>query len=136
MRIDEYLEEFRKKLNKYRETKADTDREAVIDLQYEYMEDIRNSLLINAIGHDKEPVDVAIYTIISSLIDISTSGNVIEYVDTEEVAYKVRDALIEWYDDMLLETPQIEKISEHTWSVDCMFGGAFCPVWDGLDEEG
>ena len=134
MRTDEYLEEFRKKFNKYRETKADTDREAVIDLQYEYMEDIRNNLLINAIGFDKEPVDVAIYDIISSLIDISTTGNVIEYVDTEEVACEVQNALIKWYDDMLLETPQIEKISERTWSIDCMFGGAFCPMWDGLDE--
>lgn len=135
MRTDEYLEEFRKKLNKYRETKTDTDREAVIDLQYEYMEGIRNSLLINAICLDKEPVDVAIYGIISSLIDMSTTGNVIEYVGTEEVAYKVQDTLIKWYDDMLLETPQIEKINEHTWSIDCMFGGAFCPVWDGLDGE-
>ena len=134
MNTNEYLEEFRKKFNKYRETKADTDREAVIDLQYEYMENIRVNLLINAISFDKEPVDVVIYDIITSLIDISTTGNVIEYVDTEEVAHEVQDALIKWYDDMLLETPQVEKVSEHTWSIDCMFGGAFCPMWDGLDE--
>ena len=75
--------------------------------------------------------------ILEYLIVYSQSGSVVHYVETEEKANALRDYLNEHdlIGDMMLDSPEVyqDKYSGK-WAVDCMFGGFYCPYWDGWFE--
>lgn len=83
----------------------------------------------------KETGDIedAAYHTVSYLIRYSSSGSVVSYMSTEARANELADYLNEHklIGKMLLDSPQIYPLCNGKWAVDCMFGGFYCPYWDG-----
>ena len=69
--------------------------------------------------------------IIRYLIDESESGNsIFDGILNESIARKVENELRNEFYDMLLDW-EVYQERNGTWTVDCMFGGNYCPWWDG-----
>ena len=72
--------------------------------------------------------------LIEHIIYQSTSGNSIVFVHTKEEAEAVDKIIWKEIGDILLDSPQIYE-DNGQWAIDCIFGGAFVPEWDGFSEE-
>lgn len=132
MTLEEYDMQFDKLFEKYKNTKADEDRENLINAQYAYMESVLEPLL----DVHNDPETKAVGEIIDFLTYSSTSGSVVHYVDTEEEANRLAEVLEEKVGGLMLDAPQVYyNMYEDNWAVDCMFSGSYCPAWDGIDDE-
>ena len=131
MTLDEYTKEYNELAIRYRETRTNEDRDALIDAQYAFMEELLEPLLdIHGTPEEKE-----VGAIIDYLTYRSTSGSVISYVESKEFANRVVDTLFKKVGDLMLDMPEVYQIEDGRWAVDCMFDGAFCPAWDGIDDD-
>ena len=122
MTLEEYNKQFDELFKKYRLSNEYDDRDALIDAQYAYMESVLAEI---------EP-DTKLYDLIYELIYHSTTGQACESFTDEESAREFDIMVWENYGDMALDS-QIYKDGDE-WIVDYMFGGAYCPAWDGLEE--
>ena len=76
-----------------------------------------------------------IYELIEHIVYQSTSGNSIVFVNTKEEADEVNNIIWEEIGEMLLDPPEIYE-QNGVWAIDCIFGGAFVPEWDGFEYHG
>lgn len=65
-------------------------------------------------------------------VNISTSGNGIVEVPNKQIADEVICIVNNDFADYLLDT--ISYQDGNVWLVDCLYGGAFIPEWDGTEE--
>lgn len=125
MSFDEYLTKFSELLNERK--MAD-----VNELQYTFM---RKQLQeYKDKSHlDNDPSVPAVIGIIEYLINHSQSGSVVWYAPTESLCGEIEEELVANFGDMLLDNPQTYHTKSGLWALDCVFGGAFCPDWDGFE---
>ena len=102
----------------------------VYEFQHKHMQEYYDYYVSKA---EKETEKYAC-EILEYLISDSQSGSVVHYVESEEKANELRDYLNqhEFYGEIMLDSPEVyycEYCNE--WVVDCMFGGNYCPWWDG-----
>lgn len=75
------------------------------------------------------------YDALEYAVHHSESGSSIVYVDDKETADKVEEII---WDEIgnkyMLDCPVISEEDNGMWSIDCMFGGAYVPYWDGYNE--
>ena len=119
----EYHKQYYKLFDKYQETQTDEDRNALIDAQYAFMENFLSKL----------DQDSKVYELFSELTYHSATGQATVLFDTEEEANEFDIMIWENYSDMALDSQVYEF--DRGWIVDYMFGGMYCPAWDGIDKE-
>ena len=119
---DEYQSQYRTLLEKYRKTGSNDVRELLIKMQYTYMEDFLSKL---------EP-DSKVYELFYDLTYRSSTGQAVVSFDTEDEANDFDIMIWKNYGDMALDSEVYEDDGE--WVVDYMFGGMYCPSWDGIDD--
>ena len=143
MTLAEYDTQFDHLLNKWRTTQSPHAYQDMIDLQYTFLGQIRDEIYdqIKTVNGIKKRVLFTVLEIFNRLKFSSVSGHVMENVgmgekNPEEFAREVKDYLNKVYGDMFSEEIEIypDKNGEE-WVVDCMFGGKYCPEWDGFLEE-
>lgn len=81
---------------------------------------------------NKDPDDKArqvAHKIFRFAIMYSTNGSSIAYVETKELAEKVRDILINELYEYMLDDPTIDNMGDD-FAIDCLFAGAFCLNWE------
>lgn len=124
-------EEYNKKIKEYgnqlRDNYSDDLYNEVSEFQRLYMEDWLERYKAT-IGDSKAKEYV--YELIDYLTHWSESGSSLVYVETSELANEVLDELDREFGECLLEWPEVYK-EDDEWVVDCIFGGNWCPYWDG-----
>lgn len=127
-------EEYNEKMDWYSENITPDNEELFVEMcefQAKYMTEVLTELRSKA---DTKAKEVAC-DILEYVIYDSTSGSVVEYVETEEFANEVDEVMWEMIGDYMLDAPEIYKDKySGEWAIDCMFGGYFVPYWDGWFE--
>ena len=123
MNIDKYETQFYELHKRYKETQSYQDRDAILDVQYAYMESVL-----------EQEKNAQIQELLSELIYHSTTGQAKMSFPDEGAAQDFNIEVWNKYGDMLLDSQIYEETAWNEWVVDFMFGGMFCPAWDGLDE--
>ena len=125
------IDEFEKRLlNIDDEDEWDEERERLYEYQKDYMEKYLKSYRETATSEAQK----SICELIEYAIYESSSGNAIVFVDTKEKADAINEIIWDEIGEMLLDSPEIYE-EDGEWVIDCMFGGAFVPDWDGFDED-
>lgn len=127
-------EEYNKKMDWYSENITEDNEELFEEMcqfQAKYMTEVLTELRSKA---DTKAKEVAC-DILEYAINDSTSGSVVQFVETEEFANEVDEVMWEMIGDYMLDAPEIYKDKySGEWAIDCMFGGYFVPYWDGWFE--
>ena len=127
-------EEYNKKMDWYSENITEDNEELFEEMcqfQAKYMTEVLTELRSKA---DTKAKEVAC-DILEYVINASTSGSVVQFVETEEFANEVDEVMWEMIGDYMLDAPEIyEDKYSGGWVIDCMFGGYFVPYWDGWFE--
>lgn len=125
------FEEYDKKIgelgDKLRADYSEELYEKVSDFQMEHMMKFLAQYQ-DSVGDD--PAKDVCCDLLSYAVCSSQSGSAIVYVDTEELADKVDDIIMDEIGRYLLDPPEIYKDGDQ-WAIDCMFGGSYVPYWDG-----
>ena len=123
MTLEEYNKQFDELLEKYRLSNEYDDRDALIDAQYAYMENVL-----------EQETNAQMQELLVNLIYHSTTGQVKMSFPDEGAAQDFDIEVWNKYGNMLLDSQIYEEKEWNEWVVDFMFGGMFCPAWDGLEE--
>lgn len=127
-------EEYNKKMDWYSENITEDNEELFEEMcqfQAKYMTEVLTELRSKA---DTKAKEVAC-DILEYVINASTSGSVVQFVETEEFANEVDEVMWEMIGDYMLDAPEIyEDKYSGGWVIDCMFSGYFVPYWDGWFE--
>lgn len=131
------LEEYEQQMDSYmRRLDLTTDKDSLLEeigeFQINYMTQVQGELYLN-----NELITDSLRIIIdaiSYLITCSTSGNVIVSTHEEKIAEETKETCFEYIGDYLLDVPQVYKNNDNMWCIDFMFGGYYCPYWDGFYE--
>lgn len=99
------------------------------DFKYKHMQEFVDEYKSKAAG-DKVKEEIA--DLFESTITGGDSGSVVHYVETEEMAKAIEDIIWEEIGDFMLDAPEVYQCKySKEWVIDCMFGGAYIPEWDG-----
>ena len=127
-------EEYNEKMDWYSENITEDNKKLVWEMcqfQAKYMTEVLTELRSKA---DTKAKEVAC-DILEYVINSSTSGSVVQFVETEEFANEVDEVRWEMIGDYMLDAPEIyEDKYSGGWVIDCMFGGYYVPYWDGWFE--
>lgn len=127
-------EEYNEKMDWYSENITEDNEELFEEMcqfQAKYMTEVLTELRSKA---DTKAKEVAC-DILEYVINASTSGSVVQFVETEEFANEVDEVMWEMIGDYMLDAPEIyEDKYSGGWVIDCMFGGYYVPYWDGWFE--
>ena len=119
---DEYQSQYRILLEKYRATNSGDIKELLTKMQYAYMEDFLAKL----------DEDSKVYELFYELTYRSSTGQAVVTFASEDEANDFDIMVWKNYGDMALDSEVYEDDGE--WIVDYMFGGMYCPSWDGIDD--
>lgn len=100
----------------------------VSEFQYEHMDQFFNDYHKTV---NDDPAKWVCNDLLHYAIYESSSGNAIEYVDTEKEVDAVERIIMDEIGKYLLEPPKILYTEDGRWAIDCMFGGNYVPYWDG-----
>ena len=135
-------EEYLKKINEYTDKLVNYEGDDYDDFYDEWLEEISEfqitymeGILAEYIKKAKTEAQKYISEILNYAIYESETGSVIICVPTKEIADEIDEIIWGEIGDYMLDAPQIYEDKDGEWSIDCMFGGAFVPYWDGwLDD--
>lgn len=128
------LKEYNKKIEEFQDRLRESDDDW--DEIYEELSSFQSAYMGKVLDEYKQTIDCParqeIYNLLHYAVTNSQSGSSIIDVDTEDEANAIDAIIWEEIGDYLLDY-QIYKEGEH-WAVDCMFGGAYVPYWDGWED--
>ena len=139
--INNQCEELKKLYYEYiNKSKNDIVKDTMRRSTIKSVNSVKRKLMDAVINHykAKSPAQKFALETLDCAVTISTSGNGIVEVPNEQIANEVVDIISRDFADYLLD---VSSYSDgDSWFVDCIYGGAFIPEWDGteewLDEEG
>ena len=126
-------EEYDKKMEWYSEN-ITPDNEELLEEMFQFQTKYMTEVLMKLRNKADTKAKEVVCNILEYAINNSTSGNAIEFVETEELANEVDEIIDEMIGDYMLDAPQIYE-ENGEWAIDCMFGGNFVPGWDGWFED-
>lgn len=135
-------EEYLKKINEYTDKLANyegDDYDDFYDEWYEEVSEFQMTYMEEVLAEYKKKTKTEAQKYISEILDYaiheSESGSTVIYVPTKEKADEIDKIIWEEIGEYMLDAPEIYEDEDGEWAIDCMFGGAFVPYWDGwLDD--
>ena len=103
-------------------------------LQYDFMEQVLKDYEKTING---DPAKQVCYDLLYYAVHDSVSGNAIvdaDFVTNEDEAKELQDTIFAEIGKYLLDDCEVYKSLFGNWIADAMFGGAFVPEWDGLED--
>lgn len=125
---DDQLEAKLENLTKY-DYENQTDKyQEFCNFQTDFIEEVKADHIARC--EDKsEAIKDAMAEIFHDLLHESMSGNVCVSIPTREEAQELMDLIDP---DLLLDFEIYQEFG--AWTLDLMFGGYYCPEWDGWDQ--
>ena len=127
MKYEEYIKRIDVLADEYRRSEDDESFNKLYEFQKSFMEKVLSELKEKCDTKAKENC----YELLEYAVHKSESGSSILYVETKEEADETNDIIWELIGDYMLDAPQIYKVSDGEYAIDCMFGGSFVLSWDG-----
>lgn len=141
MTFDEYNEKIEILFDEYREDYDEDKLEELIAFQYKHMREF--------VAEYKKKINCTArqvcFDVFENMVECSESGSSVVYLsdytdnikEQEKLAAEVEDMIWEDLGQYMLDAPEIylDKFYGNGWIVDCMFGGYYCPGWDGYNED-
>jgi len=127
------LNEYNKKIDKYEEQLNKSLNRNEWEKTYEELSKFQLSYMQHVLDEYEKSVDSDakqyIYNLLYHAVMWSETGSSIIDVRTKEIADEIKNVIFDEIGDYLLDY-NIYPENDH-WVVDCMFGGAYVPYWDG-----
>lgn len=133
--IDNQCEELKKLYYEYiNQAKNDVVKNTMRGATIKSVNSVKRKFMEAVINHYKANSSAQKFALetLECAVHISTSGNGIVEVPNEQIANEVIDIISRDFEDYLLD---VSSYSDgNAWFVDCIYGGAFIPEWDGTEE--
>ena len=131
-------EEYLKKINEYTDKLANYEGDYFVEFYTKWFEEVSEfqmTYMEEVLAEYKKKAKTEAQKYISEILDYaihgSVTGNVVIYVLTKEIADEVKEIIWEEIGEYMLDAPEIYEDEDGEWVINCMFGGAFVPYWDG-----
>ena len=111
------------------EDKWEKEMKAVYNLQRSYMTQVLEDYKSRESFEGQE----YICQLLEYAIAYSTSGNVVIYVPSKEMAERIDEIICDELADMLLDSSEIYE-ENGKWAMSYMFAGRYIPEWEGYYE--